>query len=163
MTCRRCTTAGAERWGWRASRPDAAADPGEAPHDEPRRGSLGKHLERVIDALSRAAGRLDLPDAFRDGLNPLLDDLVRLRDEARKARGAERETLIGRLPAIDSALLEAARAAVGADVRDRLRADAAAELAAYRSRLTSESWQRAVTLGTDRLLRESLRLADGDI
>jgi hypothetical protein len=148
----------------RAADEGQAASGADAPVEETRRQpSLSKHLERAIDRLSRASGRLDLPDAFRDLLSASLDELAALRDGARSARGEARATLTGRLPALDAALLAGARAALPRDTLDRLEADAAADLAPYRSRLSADAWQRSLARGTDQLIRDHLGLPTIDL
>lgn len=127
--------------------------------EEPRRKtSLTKHLERAVDKLSRVAGRLDLPESFRSALAPILEQVAAQADDARRTRGGSRERLLATLEDLDRRLLEEARAAAGPEKLDQLRADSADELAAYRSRLDREAWQRSVDLGADRLLRDRLNL-----
>jgi hypothetical protein len=123
-----------------------------------RRPSLAKHLDRAIDRLTRAAGRVDLPEDFRDGLNVSLQRLVDLRETARQARGHAREVVVSDLASLDRSLVDAARRVVGDTELTRLAAEAGGDLAAYRTRLTPEAWQRSVDLGVDRLLRERLGL-----
>jgi hypothetical protein len=138
---------------------DSSAAAGDAPADDTRRRpSLAKHLDRVIDRLARASGRLDLPDAFRDQLSAWLDEIVALRDAARSARGEARSAVEQRLPAIDAALVEAARGALPSETIDRLHADAAADLAAYRSRLSADAWERSIRRSSDQLIRDYVGL-----
>ena len=142
--------------------PSVAAS--DAPAEDTRkRPSLTKHLDRVIDRLARASGRLDLPDGFRDQLSARLGELVALRDAARTARGEARAAVAGRLPAIDAALVAAARAALPPDVLDRLRGDAEVDLVAYRSRLSPDAWQRSITRSTDQLIRDHVGLPNIDL
>jgi hypothetical protein len=136
-------------------------DPGDAdevPPAEHRRPSLTRHLDRVFERLSRFTGRLDLPDAFRAALNPLLEALIVLRERAPASRGADRAAAIAQLAALDDALAAAARQAVAREDLASLDAEAARELSPFRSRLTPESWQQSVALGADRLLRDRLGL-----
>jgi hypothetical protein len=123
-----------------------------------RRTSLAKHLSRAVDRLSRAAGRLDLPEAFRERLSERLDEVASLSDTARTARGEARAAIAERLPAIDQALVDDARAALAPETLARLEAEAEADLAAYRSRLSAEVWTRSVRRSADRLVREHLGL-----
>jgi hypothetical protein len=128
------------------------------PGDEPRRGSLSKHLDRAADRLSRAAGRLELPEEFRDVLSRLLDEVVALKEQARKARGPIRDTLAATLPGLDVQLASAARRAIDAGELAAIEADAVADLAPYRARLGPDVWKRSVEVTTDRLLRDRLGL-----
>jgi len=121
---------------------------------EPRRRSLTRHLDRAIDRLSRAAGVLDLPVGLREAIDVAMQELVTLRDAARKARGQARDDLTVRLAAIDADLTKAARAHAPAQELTALEADAASELGPYRARLADEAWQRSIDLTVDRLLRD---------
>jgi hypothetical protein len=149
-----------------------ASDDGAAPDGQPgspddssvardtaaRRPSLAKHLERVIDRLSRLAGRMDLADVLRDLAAAHLDALSAIQTEARGARGANRDALVARLGPLDRALIEAARAALSAAELEAFRREAEAELDRYRQRIAPEAWQRAVDVTVDRLLRERVGL-----
>jgi hypothetical protein len=127
---------------------------------EPKKPSLSKHLERAIDRLGHVAGRLDLPEALRDHVGEWLGELTALREEARHARGPARDAIASRLPALDGRILAAARAAATPPVLTDLEREAALELAPYRDRLPADSWQRAVTVTVDRLLRHHFGLAE---
>jgi hypothetical protein len=137
----------------------AVADPapGEAA-DDARRPSLSKHLDRVVTALTRAAGRLDTPAALRDGLTTVLEGIVGLRESLRGRRGVSREDIGESLTRWDAALMEAARMSTDADMLGALRRDAAAELQAFRPRMTAETWERSLDVAATRLLRERLHL-----
>ncbi len=123
-------------------------------------GRSRRHLDRAIDRLSAAAGRLDLPEAFRETADRVLQQLVALRDAARKARGAARDDLSVRLAAIDRELVDAARASAAPEVVAALRAEAEQDLAPYRDRLAGDAWQRSIELTVDPSAARSLRLAD---
>jgi hypothetical protein len=139
----------------RDAEPAGSADPGTP---DPKRPSLSRHLDRAIDRLSRASGRLDLPVALRDACDRILQELADMRASAAKLRGAAREPLLARLAALDGELAEAARAHAPEGMRASLVADAAADLSAYRGRLAAGDWQRSVDVTTDRLLRDRLGL-----
>jgi hypothetical protein len=140
------------------SRLDAGPDDEQVAERSPRHGSIVKHLDRVLDRLARVAGRLDLPDAFRDAIGRTMADVGALRDAAKAARGAARDATALGLPAVDDARLREARAAVDAAVLERLGRDAAAELDPYRGRLPADMWAQSMQLGVDRLLRDHLGL-----
>ena len=96
--------------GWRRAvgLPRAGDPPVEgasAEAAEPRRRSLTRHLDRAIERLTAAAGRMDLPESFRAAAGPMLGELAALRDAAKKARGPARDEITGRLPALDVSLL----------------------------------------------------------
>ena len=82
---------------------EIAADAGRRRRKRP---SLSKHLDRAVDRLTRAAGRLDLPDAFRDGVTAhARATSSRCATQARNARGrGARARSPPRLPAVDAAL-----------------------------------------------------------
>ena len=142
---------------------------GAAPTDEtaesgpPKPPSLTKHLERVIDRLGRAAARVDLPPGFLDEIGALLEELGGLRDAAKGARGPARATVADRLGPMDARLRTAARAVAPAEVLAALTREAEAELAPFRTRLSQDAWQQAVTVTVDRLLRHFLGLPVLDI
>lgn len=155
-----------ERWlravGLR--RPVAEGPAGES--DEPRdcegpvrpSAGVGRHLDRAIDRLSRVTGRLDLPGAFRDEVGRVCEAVAAVRDALRTARGPARAAVLERLPALDAALVEAARQAAGSDGLTTLVARASGDLAVFRGRLTPASWDQSVHLAATRLLREHFGL-----
>ena len=120
--------------------------------------SAVRHLDRAIERLGRAAGQLQRSDTYRDAIGLALDAVSAVREAIKSARGADREPLLARLPEIDAMLVQAARREVGAEGLERLAADALVELAPYRARLSSETWDRSVSLSVDRLLRDELGL-----
>jgi hypothetical protein len=139
--------------------------PGPAPastqDDQPasRRGiSLGKHLDRVVERLSRVMGLVNLPEALRDRLAMLVPDLNSVRDASRATRGSAREELQSRLDQLDLQMMEAARAAAPAELLETLAREAALDLAPFRGRLPAEHWTRAVDVTADRLLRDRFGL-----
>jgi hypothetical protein len=101
---------------------------------------------------------LDLPDAVRDLISRWLEEVVALREAARSARGDARSALVARLPGLDAAMIAASRMALPPETMNRLRDDAAADLAVYRSRLTPEAWERSVERSVDQLVRDQLGL-----
>jgi hypothetical protein len=127
-------------------------------HDEHRRPSLSRHLDRAIERLGRAAGRIDLPVELREAIATHLTSLTAIREEARTLRGSARQPLSDRLVALDRSLIEAARTAAPAILLEQLRRDALQDLAPYRGRLSTEAWQHAVGVTVDRLLREHFGL-----
>lgn len=158
---------------WRRAVGVASVSDGEAAPDGPtespgfagtggdtvgRRPSLAKHLERVIDRLTRLAGRMELPDALRALAGEHLEALTAIQVDARGARGANRDALVARLGPLDRALIEAARAAMSSAELEILRREAEAELDQYRRRIAPDAWERAIEVTVDRLLRERLGL-----
>jgi hypothetical protein len=130
-------------------------DPAESVEQSPpKRPSLSKHLDRVIDRLGRVVGRLDLPGSFLETVGSLLEELSGLLEAAKRARGPVRHELAARLGPIDDRLMVAARAAAGAEMLSALALEAAAELAPFRGRLGADAWQHATQATVDRLLRD---------
>ncbi len=125
---------------------------------EAKRPSLTRHLDRAIDRLSRVGGRLDLPSGLRDDCDRVLQELAAIRASASKLRGAAREALVSRLAVLDAEIAEAARTHAPETLRAPLVAEAEAELASYRGRLSPGAWRRCVDVTTDRLLRDRLGL-----
>jgi hypothetical protein len=120
--------------------------------------TLTRHLDRAIDRLSRAGGRLEWPEALRDACDRILQQLVALREQAAKARGPARDELAARLPALDADLAASLRTDAPESLRLAMREEAVADLASYRSRLSPDAWERSIDVTTDRLLRDRLGL-----
>lgn len=144
--------------GWRRAvglpRGAAPADATPAEAAEPRRRSLTRHLDRAIERLAASAGRLDLPETFRAAADPVLREIVALRDAAKKARGPARDEIAARFPIIDAALVQAAAQSAPPELIDALRVEAEQDLAPYRDRLSDEAWQRSIGVTVTRLLRD---------
>ena len=146
--------------------PSAHGDAANVPEDDPpigepasvTRRTATKDLDRAIDRLSRAVGRLDWPEALRVVIGARLEALTAIRTDLRGARGDARATLLARAAAGDRAfaveLRDAAPPAIAADAR----AEAERELASYRARLSPAAWFQAVDVTADRLLRDRLGL-----
>lgn len=126
--------------------------------EAPKRPSLTKQLDRIIERLGRAAGRVDLPGAFQEAIGDILNDVVALRDAAKGARGETREALASQLEPIDQRLIVAARDAAGAEALAALETQAAIELAGFRDRLAGDAWRHAVDATVARLLRDRFGL-----
>lgn len=131
-----------------------ATEGDEAAPAEARRPSLSRHLERAADRLVRAAGRLEQPEALRNRIARVLDEVVAIREAARKARGQARHELAARLGDLDAELASAARISTPPEVIARLERDAESELAPFRTRLAGDAWNRSMTRTVDRLLRD---------
>jgi hypothetical protein len=123
-----------------------------------RRRSVPKAIDRAIDRLGRLAGRLELPEEFRDAMSRLIQQLSALREELAHTRGAARDQLLERLGPLESDLLDHARGVVPADVMRDITARAEQDLAPYRERLSPEAWTRAISVTVDRGVREHLEL-----
>jgi hypothetical protein len=137
----------------------AAMDTGSPAEAAPRRRpSLAKHVNRAIERLTRSASRADVSEAYRDAVNQMLDRLIDVRDRWSGARGADRTEAAGRLLDLDRALLDAVRGTLDGPALEALRAEAMADVSAFRSRLTAEAWERTLAVGLDRHIRERFGL-----
>ena len=130
----------------------------ETASEDAKKPSLSRHLDRVVTSLTRVAGRLDLPGDLRDCVTTTIEAAVALHEQARHARGEARDAIAARLVDLDRDLLVTARAAAGEDALAELRAQAASELSAYRSRLAADVWGRSVDVTVDRLVRDRFGL-----
>lgn len=140
--------------------PTTEADAGSPA--SPKRRSVPKAIDRAVDRLGRLAGRLELPEEFRDAMSRLIEQLSTLRQELAHTRGAARDRLLERLGPLEADLLDHARAIVPPDVRRDLTSRAEQDLAPYRDRLSPEAWARAVSVTVDRGIREHLELPSLD-
>lgn len=131
--------------------------------EETKRPSLSKHLDRAIERLGRASGRLDVPDAVRDAVGRLLTALTDLRDHAKKARGEARDTIVAELRSLDAQLGANVRAAAAPDLLADVQRDATQDLAPFRDRLPPDRWQEAMAATVDRLLRDRWGLPTLDL
>ena len=138
------------------------AESGTGGHDEVRRPSLTRQLDRAIQKLSMTVGRVDAPEAVLSETSRLLDALSALRDASKRARGDAKRGVIERARALDGDLARLARLG-GQDVLVAVEAEAVQELAPFRGRLTAAQWQQSVDANVDRLLRARLGLPVLDI
>jgi hypothetical protein len=149
-----------DRWR-RAVGLGAVARPGatdettsEEVQDERKRPSLSKQLDRAVERLSRAAGRLDVPEAVRESIGGLLTELTALRDAVKKARGDARDAIAAKVGPLDAELRDVARRSAPPELMSALEREAREDLAAFRDRLPADRWQQALDATVDRLLRD---------
>jgi hypothetical protein len=135
---------------------------GEAPSASKRR-PVPKVIGRAIERLGRLAGRLELPEGFRDAMSRTIEELSALQAELAGTRGDARQRLLERLAPLESAIIEEARQIVPADVMQAITARAEEELAPYRDRLSADAWDRAIAVTVDRGVREHLDLPSLDL
>lgn len=146
--------------------PAARRNAANAPEDDPAVGepasvtrrTATKELDRAIDRLSRAVGRLDWPEALRVVVGARLEALTAIRTDLRRARGDARATLLAGAAAGDRAFAVALHGAAPPAIVADARAEAERELASYRDRLSPAAWSQAVDVTADRLLRDRLGL-----
>jgi hypothetical protein len=146
---------------WRRALGLAAADTTvsiDEPAPAPASTSLPAHLERVVTRLTtaRATGKIDA--AFDAVIDRAARELDVARASARGLRGEARQALLARLGVLDDELLQTARAQIDDESLAALAADADADLANYRDRMSVEAYARARGTAVDRLLRERFGL-----
>lgn len=143
---------------------ESDADAGPVPVDTidrgsgPARRSVSRDLDRAAERLVRLAGRLDLPESLRDAVTIALSAVTETRDAIRSLRGPVRHERIAALVEVDRQLVDAALAALPADVATTIRTDAEAALESYRHRLAPDAWTRAVRVNLTRLVRDHYQL-----
>ncbi len=135
-----------------------ARSTGEPAEASPKRRSLGRHLDRAIDRLSKAAARPDMPDGLRLECARILDRLAALRDDSAGRRGDVRDEAARTLSALDAELGAAGRRFITPGVLAALREEAETDLSPFRSRLASEAWARSIDVTVDRLIRDRFSL-----
>ena len=144
---------------WRRAVGVPAADAGingESEEPASRHGSLPAHLDRVIARLTALRGGPDR--SFDELLDRVVSELDTARARAKVFRGESRKAFLDRLAEIDRLLLETARMHGDPATLEGLRAEADAELASFRGRMTAEAYERARAACVDRLIRERARL-----
>jgi hypothetical protein len=131
----------------------------EQPQEPARsRVTLSSHLERVIARLTslRASSQVARP------LEPVLERVAReldhLQPQAKSARGAAREALLGQISALDRDLLDAALNAASETVRAQAQSEAREQLAAFRERMAPDAYQRACATAVERHVRDHFGL-----
>ncbi len=127
-------------------------------HPALKRRSVPKAIDRAIDRLGRLAGRLELPESFRDAMSRLIEQMAQLRDELAHTRGAARDQLIERFGPLERDLLDHAREIISGEVMRDITVRAEQDLAPYRERLAPDAWSRAISVTVDRGVREHLEL-----
>jgi hypothetical protein len=138
--------------------PDADATSEDA-QAKRRKRSLPEHLDRVCERVTarRAAMTPPAPE-FDAVLEAVTVEAAAFRDMPGPIRGDARERVTARLVELDRMMLDAARAQVDASAAEAMRAEAAEELAPFRDRMPSDTYQRAIESAVDRLLREREQL-----
>ncbi len=119
----------------------------------PKRGSLHAHVERVAVQLAAALASDRAPAALKGPVQAALTALDAVQASSASARGAAREVLVATLAEVDRTLLEDAARALPPERLAALGAEAAQELAVFRSRLQPGQWEAAVAAARGRLVR----------
>ena len=120
----------------------------------PRRPGLAAHIEAVagrLIALRAAEGR-PLPAAAT--VDAAIDELDRLAEDARTARGQKRDLIVERLGSLDRTLLEESVRALDPADAAQLRQEAESELAPFLGRMSSDGRAGAIEGAFRKLVRE---------
>ena len=129
-----------------------------------RREGLATHIARAINRLTelRGAATGDRPRTTLRVPDDVLDDLVRALDglasSAERARGDARERILADLSALDTRLIDAARAVAGEALLADLGTQAEEDLRPFRDRMPADAWRQARAAAQTRLLRERAQL-----
>jgi hypothetical protein len=123
-----------------------------------RKPGLQLHIDRVMARLTQRRVDVAGGSALGDAIDRILGQLDALRADAKGLRGDARERVVAGLGVLDRVLLDGAAAALDAAALAAVRAEAARELEAFRSRMAPAAFDQAAEAAADRLMRERLRL-----
>ena len=134
-------------------------------HAHPRRREgLATHIARAISRLTALRG-VSAAAESRPTLqlaDDVLDEVVRALDAlgaaAERARGQARERILADLTALDTRLIDAARAAADEALLAELGSQADDDLRPFRDRMPADAWRQARGAAQTRLLRERAQL-----
>jgi hypothetical protein len=143
-------------------RADAAggAEVEEPPAAARGRRSLAAHIESAIARLTALCGGGRAPLVPSGAVDAAIRALDVLKADAGRARGAARESIIGRLAAIDAELVGAAAAGLADADRAGLERDVAGELAPFRARMDPGAYARAARVALERQVRQRAGLPE---
>jgi hypothetical protein len=131
------------------------SEPAEEGSGRPRE-SLARHLEKVVARLTMRRGA---EDRSLDGvLDAIVRELDTVRAGAKGLRGEAREALLDRLRTLDGTLLSAARQTCDAATLRELTAEADAQLAPFKDRMTADVYAESRQAAIDRLIRDHRQL-----
>jgi hypothetical protein len=135
----------------------AAGDEGEAAA-ESRKPALAAHIERAIARLAHARGTGKAASALQRAIEEWIRELETLAPSAARSRGDARATIVAALSRLDTALVDAAVAALDETRVRQLRQEAAEELAPFGGRMPADERTRALEAAFHRLAREAAGL-----
>jgi hypothetical protein len=141
-----------------------AAEPGgetaEAAPVEPaaKPPALSRHLDRIINKLTAASSRDELPAGLRAEADRILQAAAALRESSSRLRGDARAEALDTLAGLEEALRASVRAHAPVEWISSLRREAEQDLAPFRSRLAPDAWARSIDITVDRLLRDRFAL-----
>jgi hypothetical protein len=126
----------------------------------PRKPALAGHIDRAVARLTALRAGPDRSTAFAAVIDNAVRELDHLAADAKTARGDRRDAIVSRLHALDTELLDAARAEAERDPAfvAPLTREADDELAPFRARMPEAEFERARNAALRRLVREALHL-----
>ncbi len=122
--------------------------------------SLRAHLDRIVTRLTDRVAGGSLAGPLESVVERVIGELGEARAASRSVRGEARAALINRLQAIDNEVMAAAWAVTAADLHDALRREAEQDVIAFRARMPTDDYRRAIEAGASRLLRDRLKLPE---
>jgi len=137
---------------------DGGPDVEEPPPATRARRSLASQIDTTITRLTVLRGSDKAGPSLSTALDAAVRALDQLRPEAVKARGEAREELMQRIGQVDRELLDAALTAIDDAARSAIEAEASAELAPFRARMTADAFRSSRQAALDRLVREHFGL-----
>ena len=135
-----------------------STDDGENADAPSRKPSLVSHIERALARLAHVRGVEAASTPLHDRIDDVIRGLEGMAAAAARSRGAERARLVERLEELDGELVDAAIQQLSAGDREKLRLEAAEELAPFGSRMPLDARQRAEQGAFRRLAREAANL-----
>ena len=143
--------------GWRrAVGVTAETDPNAGASS--RKPSLAAHIERAIARLAHLRGVEAASTPLHDRLDEIIRHLEEMAAAAARSRGTERARLVEHLEELDVEVVDAAIQQLSAVDVQKLRLEAAEELAPFGSRMPPDERQRAEEGAFRRLAREAASL-----
>jgi hypothetical protein len=136
----------------------AAAEPPRTEHGATSPGSLPAHLERVVLRLTEARAKGMIAATFDALIDRAAAELDAARAKTGGLRGEARQALIQRLAALDTELLQQARATLDDATREAISRDAEESLSPFRAGMAPDALARARDGAIDALVRERFRL-----
>ncbi len=122
------------------------------------RRSLASKIDSALARLTVLRGSDQAGPALDAALEIAVRALDALRPAAARARGDVRDALLGKLGDIEDALTAAAFAALAPDQQAALESEAAADLAPFRTRMSSDAYAQSRHAAIQRLVRQHFGL-----
>ena len=123
----------------------------------PRKPALAAHIARAVERLL-ALRSWDGVALSSEDVDRIVRELDALGQDARTARGRQREKIVQRLGSIDAELVECARRVVDVGRTAAITAEAESDLGEFLQRMPLDARAAALRAAVDRLVRERLGL-----